>query len=196
MFNLFKQLKRRQDLKIEHVGNYLIELGLREREEFPFRNVRLTKFKLSKLVYYVEGMSYVRLGRGMTDTEMHRTIYSMSVGELEDQWIEAGNTDLLDRLDYQFRSREWDGRLETSLLSSDEKDVIREVWEGFRGVSQWELSKSISEQLPYLRTFSREDVGEVYPVLFDRGDIEEFFLGMGLTDDPLWEQFGLTRDEL
>lgn len=187
---------RREELKIEHVGNYLIELGLCEREEFPFRNVRLTKFKLSKLVYYVEGMSYVRLGRGMTDTEMHRTIYSMSVGELEDQWIEAGNTDLLDRLDYQFRSREWDGRLETSLLSSDEKDVIREVWDGFRGVSQWELSKSISEQLPYLRTFSREDIGEVYPVLFDRGDIEEFFLGMGLTDDPLWEQFGLTRDEL
>lgn len=196
MFRLLNRMFRRQELKIEHVGNYLIELGLREREEFPVRNVRLTKFKLSKLVYYVEGMSYVRLGRGMTDSEMHRTIYSMSVGELEDRWIEAGNTDLLDRLDYQFRSREWDGRLETSLLSSDEKAVIREVWEGFRGVSQWELSKSISEQSPYLRTFSRVDVDAVYPVLFDRGDIEEFFLGMGLTDDPLWEQFGLTRDEL
>ena len=196
VFDIFKRFKRRQDMKIEHVGNYLIELGLREREDYHHLTVTLTKFKLTKLVYYVEGLSYVRLGRGMTDSELHRTIYSVSVGELDDQWNDSGVTDILDRLENLFRTRQWHGRLDTSLLSSDEKAVIREVWDSFRNVSQWEISRSIAEQPPYLRTLNRDDSDEEYPVLFDRGDIEEFFTGVVLTDEPLWKQFGLKRDLL
>lgn len=187
LFRFFKKIGHSKTL---HAGNYMVLLGLRDRRDKPhMKNYNLSSFKLNKLMYYVEGLAYVRLGRGIVDDVFQRSIYSVFVPSISAEWRRYGQLDLLLHLEWRYWNEYNDNFLPHFLLSDEEKAVIQEVWEAFRGVSQWTIAESIQMEPPHQKTVEREKAeGTDSFLTFDREDIKEYFLSVELTEEPLSKQ--------
>lgn len=169
--------------KVEHVGNYVLLLALDEYEKaerangIPAHFVNMTALKLDKLMYFVEGFSYLRLGYGMTEEIFSLSEYGVISHKIRNKWRHRGQNNMLWGIKV---TRDYDKsfKMPIFLLTDEEKKVIQEVYELFRDISVWDMIPLIKSQTPYLKAVERSQNDENAYAFVENGDIKEFFLSL------------------
>lgn len=147
MWNWLRQLRHQ---KVDHVANYILRKGFAEYHESmrklyasgSYPNV--TILKLDKLMYFIEGISYVRLGYGMTESYFTISEYGMRNHRINERFQKMGQFDLISLLHSRYLQK-GSNAYPVFLLTPEEMEVLDEIWEAYKHISVWRMIDGMME---------------------------------------------------
>jgi uncharacterized phage-associated protein len=117
-------------------------LTLSEPEEGDF----ITNLKAQKLCYYAQGFALAVLGRPLFDEEILRWDHGPVVRSLYDEFRKHSGNGIHVPEDFDA----------DAVFTSEEQDLLREVWDVYGQFSAWKLRNMTHEEPPWKNTRRNE----------------------------------------
>lgn len=127
--------------KIDHVANYILLLAMNDFNKSRSREANVPKLdamKLDKMMYYIEGLSYLKLGYGISESVFQTSEYGALNPSIQNRFGMHGQNDLIWGVSIDYKERGLK-KYPTFLLSADEKEFLKNSWERLKDVSVWEM---------------------------------------------------------
>jgi uncharacterized phage-associated protein len=138
------------------VAKYLLILGNAEEQPEFISNLRL-----QKLLYYVQGWSLVSRGREMFSEDFEAWTHGPVVRSVYREYA-----------DHKFGAIPTP--TDTPVLSEDDEEFIREVWDAYKGFSAIALRDMTHNEDPWKSAYQGPNVGQA-PGAISKDSIRDYF---------------------
>jgi len=120
-------------------------------------------------MYYIEGISYIRLGYGMTESYFTTSEYGVQNYRVVERFRHLGQLDLISLLHSRYLQK-GSNAYPIFLLTPEEMVVLDEIWEDFKNISVWRMIDWLMEEEARIKAVENGQL------MLNALDIKESFL--------------------